>query len=101
MKAQIMVTSNARKLFRFVSIIVMVALTSVFAHSMAKSYFNSMQCITDMSAVCQSAEPAAENHMVYQGNNAPAGDEWLCSLGETHACASTTNSLEVAALGNK
>ena len=97
-----MITLNARKLFRIVSLVVMVALMFSFARTMAQSYCTSMQCITDMSVACQNQ--AADNSQVaYSGDNNPATDEWLCANNEVAYCApsqSPLNGIEVVQLKN-
>lgn len=97
-----MATLNSRNFFRSIALFVMVVLMVSFASNMAQVYFQSMSCIVAMTDSCESYGSDTQDNTAMAYNNQTQGDEWLCSLGETYACASTTvNSVEVAALGNK
>jgi hypothetical protein len=89
---------TTRQAARYVSIVVMIALMFVFASSMARSYYESLRCITDMSTMCDSHTPDANIQMA---NNTGASDEWLCSTGETAYCqAPQPQGMEVVQLRN-
>ncbi len=96
-----MLTLNPRKLARFFSVVVMVVLMFTFVQAMGRSYFASMQCITDMSASCQEQSVDNTQFAAMPGDSNQSTDEWLCANGETAYCGkSQVTGIEVVQLKN-
>jgi hypothetical protein len=96
-----MKTFTNRKSVRIVCTLIMVALMFSFVNNMAHTYYDSLRCIAGMEQTCET-QPETTVANTTNVASADGSDEWLCSLGETSACASTTAAkVEVASLQNK